>query len=98
MSACPAATSPIREPLPARRPRRSSSAGGSTSAVLAGNRANSAGADHHRLGRHALTIADTVGTFRRKLGGGMVLEGWLRERRDAWSADGPDVGPRSSLE
>ena len=56
------------------------------SAVLAGNRANSSGADRHRLGRHSLTVADTMGTFRRKLDGGMVLEGWLRERRDAWRA------------
>ena len=56
------------------------------SAVLSGNRANASGADRHRLGRHALTVRDTIGTFRRKLGGGMVLEGWLRERRDAWRA------------
>ena len=54
--------------------------------MLAGNRANASSADRHRLGRHALTVADTIDTFRRKLAGGMVLEGWLRERRDAWRA------------
>ncbi len=53
-------------------------------AALAGNRANVAGTtDLHRLGRHALTVADDDASFARKLAGGMWLEGWLRERRDA---------------
>lgn len=54
------------------------------SATLAGNRGSRRGADVHRLGRHALTAADTLSSFQRKVGGGMLLEGWLRERRDAW--------------
>lgn len=53
------------------------------SAVLAGNRANGRGADRHRLGRHALTVADDAASFQRKVAGGACLEGWLRERRDA---------------
>jgi peptidoglycan/xylan/chitin deacetylase (PgdA/CDA1 family) len=55
-----------------------------TSAVLAGNRAAQVGDDVHRLGRHALTVADDEESLRRKVDGGMLLEGWLRERRDAW--------------
>jgi peptidoglycan/xylan/chitin deacetylase (PgdA/CDA1 family) len=54
------------------------------SAVLAGNRPNRPGDDVHRLGRHALTVADDETSFLRKIDGGMFLEGWLRERRDAW--------------
>jgi peptidoglycan/xylan/chitin deacetylase (PgdA/CDA1 family) len=54
------------------------------SAVLAGNRGAAPGDDAHRLGRHALTVADDASSFRRKIDGGMWLEGWLRERRDAW--------------
>jgi len=54
------------------------------SAVLAGNRASKPGDDIHRLGRHALTVADDDTSFGRKIDGGMLLEGWLRERRDAW--------------
>ena len=54
------------------------------SAALAGNRTSSVGDDVHRLGRHALTVADDASSFRRKIDGGMWLEGWLRERRDAW--------------
>jgi peptidoglycan/xylan/chitin deacetylase (PgdA/CDA1 family) len=57
-------------------------------AVLAGNRVNQPGADLHRLGRHALTTADDPACFARKVAGGMLLEGWLRERRDALSASG----------
>ena len=53
-------------------------------AALAGNQANTAGADLHRLGRHALTVADDDTSFARKVAGGMRLEGWLRARRDAW--------------
>jgi hypothetical protein len=55
------------------------------SAVLAGNRVAHVGGDAHRLGRHALTVADDEQAFRRKVAGGHVLEGWLRERRDAWA-------------
>lgn len=54
------------------------------SAVLAGNRVATAGSDLHRLGRHALTVADDEKSFGRKTDGGMLLEGWLRERRDVW--------------
>ena len=54
------------------------------SAVLAGNRASRPGHDVHRLGRHALTVTDDDTSFRRKIDGGMLLEGWLRERRDVW--------------
>ena len=54
------------------------------SATLAGNRSASVGDDVHRIGRHALTVGDDASTFRRKIDGGMLLEGWLRERRDAW--------------
>jgi peptidoglycan/xylan/chitin deacetylase (PgdA/CDA1 family) len=54
------------------------------SAVLAGNRAAHPAGDVHRLGRHALTVGDDESTFRCKIDGGQVLEGWLRERRDAW--------------
>jgi peptidoglycan/xylan/chitin deacetylase (PgdA/CDA1 family) len=55
-------------------------------AALAGNVANVAEAtDLHRLGRHAVTVADDDASFARKLGGGMRLEGWLRARRDAWA-------------
>lgn len=54
------------------------------SATLAGNRAAGAGDDIYRIGRHALTVADDEASFQRKVDGGMVLEGWLRERRDAW--------------
>jgi peptidoglycan/xylan/chitin deacetylase (PgdA/CDA1 family) len=50
-------------------------------AALAGNRANRVGADLHRLGRHAVTRGDTLDAFARKAAGGMLLEGWLRERR-----------------
>ena len=59
-----------------------------TTAALAGNAPNVAGAtDLHRLGRHAITAADDDDeSFRRKAAGGMRLEGWLRARRDAWSA------------
>jgi peptidoglycan/xylan/chitin deacetylase (PgdA/CDA1 family) len=54
-------------------------------AALAGNRANLAGeTDLHRIGRHALTVADDDASFRRKMSGGMRLEGWLRSRRDSW--------------
>lgn len=52
------------------------------SAVLAGNRANRPGGDPHRIGRHALTRSDDDAALRHKVAGGMVLEGWLRERRD----------------
>ena len=53
-------------------------------AALAGNVLNVAGAtDLHRLGRHALTVADDDASFRRKTAGGMRLEGWLRAHRDA---------------
>jgi peptidoglycan/xylan/chitin deacetylase (PgdA/CDA1 family) len=55
------------------------------SAVLAGNRVAHAGGDAYLLGRHALTVADDEQAFRRKVAGGHVLEGWLRERRDAWA-------------
>jgi peptidoglycan/xylan/chitin deacetylase (PgdA/CDA1 family) len=55
------------------------------SAVMAGNRAVRPGCDPYRLGRHALTVADDEQAFRRKIDGGHVLEGWLRERRDAWT-------------
>lgn len=55
------------------------------SAVLAGNRAAHAGADTYRLGRHAVTVADDERAFQRKVAGGHVLEGWLRERRDSWA-------------
>jgi len=41
--------------------------------------------DFHRLGRHALTVADDEAFFARKVSGGGWLEGWLRERRDALS-------------
>ncbi len=54
------------------------------SATLAGNRAAVPGDDRYRIGRHALTVADDDTSFQRKIDGGMVLEGWLRERRDAW--------------
>ena len=55
-----------------------------TSAALAGNSRNVAGAsDVHRLGRHAVTAADDRGSFHRKAAGGMRLEGWLRAHRDA---------------
>ena len=54
------------------------------SAVLAGNRASRSGDDVHRLGRHALTVADDETSFLRKIDGGRLLEGWLRERRDTW--------------
>jgi peptidoglycan/xylan/chitin deacetylase (PgdA/CDA1 family) len=55
------------------------------SAVLAGNRVARPGlTDPYRIGRHALTVADDEASFQRKISGGMVLEGWLRERRDAW--------------
>lgn len=54
------------------------------SATLAGNRPARVGDDVYRLGRHALTVADDASSFRRKIDGGMWLEGWLRERRDAW--------------
>ena len=58
-----------------------------TTAALAGNVANLAGAtDLHRLGRHAVTVADDDDSFGRKAAGGMLLEGWLRARRDAWRA------------
>jgi len=51
--------------------------------MLAGNRANvAATTDPHRIGRHALNVGDDA-TFARKVAGGMWLEGWLRERRDA---------------
>ena len=59
------------------------------SATLAGNRTASRGADVHRLGRHALTVADDEESFARKVAGGMVLEGWLREQRDAWQVRRP---------
>ena len=59
------------------------------SATLAGNRTASRGADVHRLGRHALTVADDEESFARKIAGGMVLEGWLREQRDAWQVRRP---------
>jgi peptidoglycan/xylan/chitin deacetylase (PgdA/CDA1 family) len=52
-------------------------------AALAGNRLNRPGADLHRLGRHALTVADDWASFRRALAGGRRLEGRLRELRDA---------------
>ena len=53
-------------------------------AALAGNTPNVAGAtDLHRLGRHALTVADDDASFTRKAAGGMRLEGWLRAQRDA---------------
>ncbi len=55
------------------------------SAVLAGNRVAHAGGDAYRLGRHALTVADDERAFQRKIVGGHLLEGWLRERRDAWA-------------
>ena len=56
-----------------------------TTAALAGNAVNVAGAtDLHRLGRHALTVADDEYSFRHKMAGGMRLEGWLRARRDGW--------------
>lgn len=58
-------------------------------ATLAGNRAATRGTDLHRLGRHALTVADDEASFLRKGVGGMVLEGWLRERRDAWQVRRP---------
>lgn len=55
----------------------------SRSAVLAGNRVNRRGrTDPHRLGRHALTIADDETNFARKAAGHARVEGWLRERRD----------------
>jgi peptidoglycan/xylan/chitin deacetylase (PgdA/CDA1 family) len=55
-----------------------------TTAALAGNVLNvSGGTDLHRLGRHALTVADDDDTFRRKTAGGMRLEGWLRAHRGA---------------
>ena len=58
-----------------------------STASLAGNVINRIGVtDLHRLGRHAVTIADDDECFRRKVEGGMRLEGWLRERRDAWQA------------
>ena len=58
-----------------------------SSAALAGNVINRAGAtDLHRLGRHAVTVADDDDSFRRKAAGGLLLEGWLRERRDVWRA------------
>ncbi|MFV0309488.1 MAG: polysaccharide deacetylase family protein [Desertimonas sp.] len=54
-----------------------------TSAVLAGHRGNRpARTDPHRLGRHALTIADDDTRFTRKAAGGARPEGWLREHRD----------------
>ena len=53
-------------------------------AALAGNTPNVAGAtDLHRLGRHALTVADDDASFTRKAAGGMRVEGWLRAQRDA---------------
>jgi len=58
-------------------------------AVLAGNRTIRPDSDPHRLGRHALTRADDFESFARKVAGGMVLEGWLRETRDALVAAGP---------
>ena len=64
------------------------------SATLAGNRPNHPGADVHRLGRHALTVADSQESFVRKVDGGQRLEGLLRERRDAsrTARDGRDAG------
>jgi peptidoglycan/xylan/chitin deacetylase (PgdA/CDA1 family) len=56
-------------------------------AALAGNVSNAVGAtDLHRLGRHAVTVADDDLTFARKAAGGMRLEGWLRAGRDAGQA------------
>jgi len=55
-------------------------------AALAGNRTIRPDSDRHRLGRHALTRADDLECFARKVAGGMVLEGWLREVRDAIAA------------
>ena len=52
-------------------------------AALAGNRVNGPGADLHRLGRHAVTVADDAASFRRTAAGGRRLEGRLRELRDA---------------
>ena len=52
-------------------------------AALAGNRVNGPGADLHRLGRHAVTVADDAAAFRRTAAGGRRLEGRLRELRDA---------------
>ena len=72
-------------PVSRRRGRRAPAA--SATAALAGNVINRAGAtDLHRLGRHAVTVADDDDSFRRKAAGGMRLEGWLRARRDAWRA------------
>ena len=54
-----------------------------STATLAGNRANLVGqCDLHRLGRHALTVADDRSTFDRKMRGGALLEGVLRAARD----------------
>ena len=67
-----------------------------TTAALAGNVVNRAGAtDLHRLGRHAVTVADDDDSFRRKAAGGMRLEGWLRARRDAWRARRRSGSPAS---
>lgn len=52
-------------------------------AALAGNRVNRPGADLHRLGRHAVTVADDAASFRRTAAGGRRLEGRVRELRDA---------------
>jgi peptidoglycan/xylan/chitin deacetylase (PgdA/CDA1 family) len=53
-------------------------------AALAGNRVNIAGrTDLHRLGRHAVTVADGEPSFRRTIAGGRRVEGRLRELRDA---------------
>ena len=63
-------------------------------AALAGNIPNVAGAtDLHRLGRHALTVADDDASFARKAAGGMRLEGWLRARRVTLTV-GPHAGRR----
>jgi peptidoglycan/xylan/chitin deacetylase (PgdA/CDA1 family) len=51
-------------------------------AALAGNRPNRLErCDLHRLGRHALTIADDAAAFDRKVRGGARLEGALRAMR-----------------
>jgi len=58
-----------------------------TTATLAGNRPNEIGrCDLHRLGRHALSTADDVAAFERKVRGGARLEGALRATRDRHAA------------
>jgi peptidoglycan/xylan/chitin deacetylase (PgdA/CDA1 family) len=53
------------------------------SAALAGSRANRVGsADPYRLGRSPIQASDGMRWFRRKVAGGMALEGRLRELLD----------------